>query len=235
MPSAHKRRPLGSDSLNRPSAEPLGAPDRTYGGNKIPKAVIKRLSLYARALKLLSVNRLDKVSSRDLGEVLGINPAQVRKDLAYFGQFGVPGFGYYVEDLRRQIKAILGTDRIVRLALIGVGNLGQALLSYAPFRQEGFHFIAAFDADKRKVGGDRAGVPIYHSDELPQRLRTLGIDLVILAVPTTAAQGLADTVVESGIHAILNFVPVRLVIPPYVKVHYVDLTIEIESLSYYLK
>ncbi len=209
--------------------------DRVYRGRKIPKAVIKRLSLYARALKILSVNRIEKLSSQELGQALGINPAQVRKDLAYFGQFGIPGFGYYVEELRGQIKTILGTDRIVRIALVGVGNLGQALLSYAAFRQEGFIFVAAFDSDKRKVGGERNGVPIFHADEMKTRLKELGVDIVILAVPAHAAQAIAETVVEAGIHALLNFVPVRLVVPPQVKVHYVDLTIEIESLSYYLR
>lgn len=202
---------------------------------KIPKAVIKRLSLYARALKIMSVNRIERVSSRELGEALGINPAQVRKDLAYFGQFGVPGFGYFVEDLRKQIRQIQGTDRIVRIALVGVGNLGQALLSYATFRQEGFQIVAAFDADKRKVGGERAGVHLYHADDIPTKLKELAVDIVILAVPAPAAQDLADIVIGAGIHAILNFVPVRLVAPPHVKVHYVDLTVEIESLTYYIK
>lgn len=211
------------------------ASDRVYGGKKIPKAVIKRLSLYARALKIFSVNRIEKLSSQELGETLGINPAQVRKDLAYFGQFGIPGFGYHVEDLRKKIKEILGTDRSVRIALVGVGNLGAALMSYATFKQEGFMIVAAFDSDKRKIGVERNGVPTYHSDELPKKLKQLGIDIVILAVPVAAAQPLTDVIVSAGIQAILNFVPVRLVVPDHVKVHYVDLTIEIESLSYYLK
>lgn len=209
--------------------------DHLFGGKKIPKAVIKRLSLYARALKILSVNRIEKLSSQELGNTLGINPAQVRKDLAYFGQFGVPGVGYYVEELRTRIKKILGTDRIVRIGLIGVGNLGQALLSYATFRQEGFLFVAAFDSDKRKVGSERSGVRIYHADELPARIRELALDIVILAVPSSMAQPLAEVAVDAGIQAILNFVPVRLVVPSHVKVHYVDLTIEIESLSYYVR
>lgn len=213
----------------------LEAAERLFDGKKIPKAVIKRLSLYARALKIFSVNRLEKLSSQDLGEALGINPAQVRKDLAYFGQFGIPGFGYYVEELRKRIKGILGTDRIVRIALVGVGNLGQALLSYAAFRLEGFVFVAAFDSDKRKVGAERNGVPVFHADQLATKLKELAVDIVILAVPVPAAQDLADRVVSADIQAIMNFVPVRLVVPEHVKVHYVDLTIEIESLSYYLK
>ena len=218
------------------SINPLAvSTDDVYHGKRIPKAVIKRLSLYSRALKVFSVNRIEKLSSQELGESLGLNPAQVRKDLAYFGQFGIPGYGYCVEDLRRRIKVILGTDQVVRIALIGVGNLGQALLSYAAFRQEGFLFVVAFDADKRKVGGERDGIPIYHSEEIASKLGELDVDIVILAVPTSEAQLLADTAVEAGIQAILNFVPVRLVVPSHVKVHYVDLTIEIESLSYYLK
>lgn len=206
-----------------------------FDGRQIPKAVIKRLSLYVRALKIMSVNRIERVSSRELGEALAINPAQVRKDLAYFGQFGIPGFGYYVEELRRKLKEILGTDRSVRIALAGVGNLGQALLSYATFRQEGFEVVAAFDSDKRKVGSERNGVPVFHADDLKEKLRELAIDIVILAVPVAAAQPLVDTMVSAGIQAILNFVPVRLVVPDSVKVHYVDLTIEIESLSFYLR
>lgn len=209
--------------------------DRIYGDKKIPKAVIKRLSLYARALKLMSVNRIEKISSQELGKTLGINPAQVRKDLAYFGQFGIPGVGYRIDELRKQIKTILGTDRIVRIALVGVGNLGQALLSYANFRQEGFQFVAGFDSDNRKVGAEPSGVTVYHTEDLKSRLRELAVDIVVLAVPVAAAQPLADKVVEAGIKAILNFVPTRLVAPADVKVHYVDLTIEIESLSYYLR
>lgn len=209
--------------------------DRLFDGKKIPKAVIKRLSLYARELQLLSVSRIDRVSSRELGETLGINPAQVRKDLAYFGHFGTPGFGYQVEELRQKIKEILGTNRELRIALVGVGNLGQALLSYATFRQEGFKIVAAFDSDKRKVGGERSGIMIFHADDLEAKLSEFGVDIVILAVPIVAAQPLVEIVVEAGIQAVLNFVPVRLQVPDSVKVHYVDLTIEIESLSYYLQ
>jgi len=219
----------------QPEIESREPGEGVYKGKKIPKAVIKRLSLYARALKLYSVSRIEKLSSQELGKALGINPAQVRKDLAYFGQFGIPGVGYRVEELRKQIKTILGTDRIVRIALVGVGNLGQALLSYGSFRQEGFVFVAAFDSDNRKVGTERTGVPIFHVDDLPEKLGELAVDIVILAVPVTAAQPMADKVVEAGIHAIMNFVPCRLVVPEDVKVHYVDLTIEIESLSYYLR
>lgn len=210
--------------------------EKIFEGHRIPKAVIKRLSLYARLLQKMSISGVDKVSSKELGDALGLNSAQVRKDLAYFGQFGVPGFGYYVEDLRSRIKSILGTDRTVRMALVGVGNLGQALLSYTTaFTRDGFRVVAAFDADKRKVGGERMGVPVFHVGELEQRIRELAVDIIILSVPAGVAQQVVDKAVSAGVSAILNFVPERLIAPAGVKIHYVDLSIEIESLSYYLK
>ncbi len=227
--------PLAGALRSRLEFEPE-LPEREFEGRRIPKAVIKRLSLYARVLQKLSIRGSEKVSSRELGEALGLNSAQVRKDLAYFGQFGVPGLGYYVEELRGRIKRILGTDRMVRLAVVGVGNLGQALLSHSPqFARDGFQIVAAFDADKRKVGGERAGVPVFHVGELEARLRELVVDIAILTVPAGAAQQMAEEVIHAGITAILNFVPERLIVPDHVRIHYVDLSIEIESLSYYLK
>lgn len=210
--------------------------EKTFEGHRIPKAVIKRLSLYARILQRMAISGIDKVSSKELGDTLGLNSAQIRKDLAYFGQFGVPGFGYYVADLHTKIKSILGTDRTVRMALVGVGNLGQALLSYTTaFTRDGFKVVAAFDADKRKVGGERMGVPVFHSGEMEQRIRELAVDIIILSVPAGVAQQVVDKAVTAGVSAILNFVPERLIALPGVKIHYVDLSIEIESLSYYLK
>jgi redox-sensing transcriptional repressor len=210
--------------------------EKIFEGHRIPKAVIKRLSLYSRTLQKMSISGIDKVSSKELGDALGLNSAQVRKDLAYFGQFGVPGCGYYVEDLRTKIKSILGTDRTVRMALVGVGNLGQALLSYTTaFLRDGFKVVAAFDADKRKVGGERMGVPIFHVGEMEQRIRELAVDIIILSVPAGVAQQVVGKAVSAGVTAILNFVPERLIAPPGVKIQYVDLSIEMESLSYYLK
>lgn len=210
--------------------------DGVFEGRKIPKAVIKRLSLYSRVLQRYKINGIDKISSKELGEALGLNSAQIRKDLAYFGQFGVPGYGYKVDGLRSSIKSILGTDRDVNIAMVGVGNLGLALLAYAnAFAKQNFKMVAAFDADKRKVGGERQGVPVHHVEELEEQIRAKEIDILILAVPPGEAQRIAEMAVEAGISAILNFVPQRLVVPEHVKVHYVDLLIEIESLSYYLK
>lgn len=210
-------------------------PQEAGDSKRIPKAVIKRLSLYSRVLQNLEMKNVVKVSSKELSEQLGLNPAQVRKDLAYFGQFGIPGVGYYVADLRSQIKKILRTDREVRIALVGVGNLGRALLSYTGFIREGFQILGAFDVNPDKVGATIRGVPVFHIDELEERLRQLGAEILVLTLPREVAQAVADRAVRCGITALLNFVPTRLVVPPYVKVHYVDLTIEIESLSYYLK
>lgn len=210
-------------------------PQPEAGGKRIPKTVIKRLSLYSRVLQNLQMKNVTKVSSKELSEQLGLNPAQVRKDLAYFGQFGVPGVGYYVADLRTQIKRILRTDREVRVGLVGLGHLGQALLAYKGFQQQGFNVVGCFDVNPAKVGTTIGDAQVFHTDDLEERIRLLGVELLVLAVPTDAAQAVVDRAVACGITAILNFVPVRLVVPPYVKVHYVDLTIEFESLAYYLK
>lgn len=201
---------------------------------RIPRAVIKRLSLYNRQLQQLELRKIEKISSKELGERLGLNSAQVRKDLAYFGQFGVPGFGYYVGDLRQHIKRILGTDRDIRVALVGAGNLGSALLAYGGFSRQGFRIVMAFDSAKRKVGAERNKIPVHDVAEMAERIREGAIDIAILTVPAENAQEIADKLVAAGISAILNFVPVRLMVPPQVRVHYVDLSIEIESLSYYL-
>jgi len=209
----------------------IGSIDR----KKIPRAVIKRLSLYSRILQQLEMKKVEKVSSKELGDRLGLNSAQVRKDLAYFGQFGVPGFGYYVGDLRRNIKKILGTDREVRVGLVGVGNLGSALLAYGGFARQGFRLVAAFESAKRKVGGERNGVTIFDIADLEEKIRDFAIDIIILTVPAEFAQEICNRAVQAGITAVLNFVPHRLIVPDNVKVHYVDLSIELESLSYYLQ
>ncbi len=203
--------------------------------DKIPSAVVRRLALYSRLLSDLELNTVEKISSSELADLLGINSAQVRKDLAYFGQFGVPGFGYYIKDLRENLKRILRTDREVRVILVGVGNLGSALVSYGGFNRQGFKIEMAFDADRRKVGSSRGDLAVYHVDELEDRLKQSGADIGVLAVPVDACQGMADRLVAAGIKGILNFVPKRLTVPEGVKVHYVDLSIEMETLSYYLR
>lgn len=210
-------------------------PDQPPRLDRIPAAVVRRLALYSRVLSDLELENIEKVSSSELADLLAINSAQVRKDLAYFGQFGVPGFGYYVKDLRNNLKRILRTDREVRVILVGVGNLGSALVSYGGFQRQGFKIVLAFDADRRKVGSSRGPLEVYHIDELEEKLKELRADIAILAVPGDACQPVADRLVQVGIRGILNFVPRRLNVPEHVKVHYVDLSIEMETLSYYLR
>ncbi len=200
----------------------------------VPKAVVKRLALYSRALHRLELTGTTRISSQKLAERLGLNPAKVRKDLAHFGQFGVPGFGYIVGDLRWEIRKILGTDQPVRVAIVGVGNLGKALISYVGFRTQGFKFVATFDTDQRKIGHTVSGIKIKDAQELEKTICMKQVDIVILAVPAHVAQEVTDKLVKCGITAILNFVPMRLTVPPNVKVHYVDLAMELESLGYYI-
>jgi redox-sensing transcriptional repressor len=220
-------------SPKTPSVDPTeNSGDET---RRIPKAVVKRLSLYSRILQHLERDKVDKVSSTDLADLLGLNSAQVRKDLATFGQFGIPGYGYQVTDLRKRIKQILGTDRNIPVALIGVGHLGTALLSYAGFQRQGFRVICAFDVVLNPAEHSRLPVPVYAVDELEPRIAAHSISMAILTVPQEAAQEISDRLVAAGISAILNFVPMRLRTPDHVKVHYVDLAIEMESLSFYLK
>jgi redox-sensing transcriptional repressor len=211
------------------------ADDLPEDQSRIPPAVVRRLALYSRALSDLELENYEKVSSSDLADLLGINSAQVRKDLAYFGQFGVPGFGYYIKDLRENLRRILRTDQDLRVVLVGVGNLGSALVSYGGFNRQGFRMTMAFDADRRKVGSTRGDLPVHHIDELEEKVAAFGVDIAILAVPADACQAVADRLVKAGIRGILNFVPRRLAVPEHIKVHYVDLSIEMETLSYYLR
>jgi redox-sensing transcriptional repressor len=198
----------------------------------VPKAVVARLSLYLRELQNSVRSGNETTSSSQLGEKLGLTDAQVRKDLAYFGQFGYPGVGYRCEELIQAIRQILGTNRHWPVAIIGTGNLGSALLGYKGFTQQGFEVVAAFDVDRTKIGRRIQGVPIFDLQSLVEVTRTHGIQLAILAVPAESAQGVADLVVASGINGILNFAPVRLTLPREVHCVGVDLAIELEQLSF---
>jgi len=175
------------------------------------------------------------VSSRSLAEKFHLNAAQIRKDLAYFGEFGVRGVGYYVGDLKRHLRQILGLDRKLRVAIIGAGNLGLALADYPGFRQEGFDIAALFDTANEKIGhGSRCGVPIYDIHDLKRLARRERYDIAVIAVPAPHAQPVVDQVIEAGIKAILNFSPGALKVPREVKLKSVDLTVSLESLSFYL-
>lgn len=197
-----------------------------------PRAAVGRVSLYLRQLETLLRAGQQTISSNQLGEALRITDAQVRKDLAYFGQFGYPGIGYRVAELRDSLKAILGTDRTWQVALIGAGNLGRALLGYRGFVERGFQIAAVFDSDASLVGKLIQGQEIYSLDRLGELIQAKGLQMAVLAVPATAAEQVIDRVVAAGIVGILNFAPVQLKVPPEVNVVSVDLGLQFEQLAF---
>jgi redox-sensing transcriptional repressor len=198
----------------------------------VPKAVVTRLSLYLRELQHLVRDGRETTSSNQLGRLLGFTDAQVRKDLAYFGHFGYPGIGYRCDELIAAIRRILGTDQYWPVALVGVGNLGRALLGYRGFQQQGFRIVAAFDSDQSKVGSIIDGVAVHHFDSLADVVKQHRIRLGMIAVPAVAAQAVADRLVAAGVEGIVNFAPVTLVLPEHVSLVGVDLAIELEQLSF---
>lgn len=205
------------------------------GGEQVSELTAGRLSVYLRCLNTLDAAGVKTVSSRTLAEQFHLNAAQIRKDLAYFGEFGVRGVGYYVRELKRHLRVILGLDRTVRVAILGAGNLGLALADYPGFRQEGFEIAALFDAERGKVGRkSRGGVRILDMAEFRKVVKRESIDIVVMAVPASAAQEVTNTAVAAGIRAILNFSPGTLKVPPGVKLKNVDLTVSLESLSFFL-
>jgi redox-sensing transcriptional repressor len=201
----------------------------------VSELTTNRLSVYLRCLNQLEGAGVRTISSQALAEQFHLNAAQIRKDLAYFGEFGVRGVGYYVRDLKRHLRQILGLDRKLRVAIMGAGNLGLALADYPGFRQEGFEILALFDNLSAKVGQQsRGGVPIHDISELKKFAKRDAVSIAVIAVPASSAQRVVDLVVASGIKAILNFSPGALQVPPDVKLKSVDLTVSLESLSFYL-
>lgn len=197
-----------------------------------PKAVISRLSLYLRELQRLFAEGHATVNSSSLGKRLGTSDAQVRKDFAYFGQFGYPGKGYKCQELADRIKKILGTDRIWPVALVGCGNLGQALMGYGGFFRQGFNLTAAFDTSPTIIGNRIGSVVVADFKQFRQVVRIKDIRLGILAVPGTVAQEIGKAMAKAGITGILNFAPVSLDLPKSVAVSSVDLAVELEQLSF---
>ena len=191
--------------------------------------------MYLRCLNALDVAGVKTISSKALAERFQLNAAQIRKDLAYFGEFGIRGVGYYVKELKRHLRMILGLDRTVRVAILGAGNLGLALADYPGFRQEGFAIVALFDTERAKIGRrSKGGVRIHEIGELRKLVRRDQIDIAVVAVPAASAQGVVNTAVAAGIRAVLNFSPGTLKVPPGVKMKNVDLTVSLESLSFFL-
>ncbi|HEX8494555.1 MAG TPA: redox-sensing transcriptional repressor Rex [Pyrinomonadaceae bacterium] len=203
---------------------------------KISELTTNRLSVYLRCLNRLAAAGIKTVSSQALADQFNLNSAQIRKDLAYFGEFGVRGVGYFVEELRNHITKILGLDRAHRVGIIGAGRLGTALANYKGFSRSNFTVVALFDNDKEKIGR-RSGdgeIMIYDVKKIERVVREEAIDVAVIAVPARVAQRVLNQVMAAGVKAILNFAPARLRTRLDVKVKNVDLTISLESLSYFL-
>ena len=208
---------------------------RKHTPDQVSDLTINRLSVYLRCLNELDAAGVQTIASQALAEQFRLNAAQIRKDLAYFGEFGVRGVGYYVKELRQHLRQILGLDRHLRVVIMGAGNLGLALADYPGFRQEGFEIAALFDAANEKIGHEsRGGVPIRDIKDLKRLARRERLDIAVIAVPASHAQPVVDLVVAAGIKAILNFSPGALKVPGEVKLKSVDLTVSLESLSFYL-
>lgn len=203
-------------------------------GPKISEYTVRRLSVYYRILEDLERKRTGVVSSAALATLAGTNPAQIRKDLSYFGNFGKRGRGYHVETLMAEIKGILGLNRGWKVVLAGAGNLGHALCSYKDFARHGFEIVAVFDVDPDKVGQSWDGVPIHHIDEARSIVQGKGAELAIVATPGAAAQSAVDRLREAGIRGFLNFAPQKIEVAPAARLRNVDITIELEGLTYAL-
>jgi redox-sensing transcriptional repressor len=195
---------------------------------------IRRLSVYTRCLQQLEEDGVETVSSQDLAERFNLNSAQVRKDLAYFGEFGVRGIGYYVSRLKAELQGILGLDREWPLALVGFGNLGSALFHYRGFSRQGFRIAVIFDDDPAKIGRSVDGIPIMSTRDMGHELTARSIQIGIVAVPAEGAQAVTDQLIAAGVRAVLNFAPARLRVSREVRLKNVDLSIELETLSFYL-
>lgn len=202
--------------------------------NDIPDIVIHRLPLYLRALDLMLREEQDVTSSHELGERLGISSAQIRKDLSHFGEFGKQGTGYDVAFLREQLRRILHVERGWGMAVVGAGDLGNALVHYRGFQNRGFQVEAVFDADPEKVGGKIAGITIEAVDRIPEALPERNIHIGIIAVPAEAAKEVADLLIESGVKAILSYAPITLSVPQSVRIEYIDPVTALQSMTYYL-
>lgn len=183
-------------------------------------------------MSLLEKDNYETVSSKELARREKLTPAQVRKDLSFFGSFGTRGLGYPVKELKTQIATILGIDRTWRVALIGIGNIGSALVSYKEFSRQGFQIVKLFDNDQRKIGSNHKGIVVSDARNLEQELRDAQIEVVIVAVPASVAQYIVDDVVKGGIKAILNFAPINLKVPDDVYIRHENMSMELEYLSF---
>jgi len=188
----------------------------------IPRATIQRMAVYIQVLESLQRDGKDVISSELLAKTCAVNPSQIRKDLAYFGEFGVRGVGYYVQDLITSIKQALGVDRVWKTAVVGIGNLGRALLNHREFKLRGFHIVGAFDCDPFKIGEIVSGLEVICSRRLKEKAEEIGIEIGIITTPPERAQRATNYLVDAGVKGIINFAPARINVPDDVTVEYVD-------------
>ena len=210
-------------------------PSDKIGKIDIPKKAIYRLSIYHRCLQKLKANAVETVSSTTLAKAAGVKPAQLRKDLAYFGQFGTRGLGYPVDILSSTIRETLGREHLQPVILVGAGNLGSALLRYHGFEKEGFEVVAAFDANPEATRARGVTIPVFPDSDLETFIAGNSVKLAILCVPVEFAQAVVNRLVAAGIQGILNFSPIVLEVTPDVTVNNVDLALELEHLSYFIR
>jgi len=208
--------------------------DHANQSRPVPPTTVRRLSTYYRVLGAVQSEGQPNVSSEALAVLTGFTAAPVRRDLAYFGSFGKRGVGYAVPALRQRLASILGIDRGWRIGLVGVGNLGRALMAYPGFNNQGFDVVAAFDSDAAVIGSTINGTRVLSAGDLAHTVRADRIDMVIVTVPARAAQKVVDQAVAAGVRAILNFAPTQLRVPAHVQLSNVDLAVEVEYLSYSL-
>lgn len=205
------------------------------GQLKIPQATAKRLPLYYRFLQNLHSSGKQRVSSAELSEAVKVDSATIRRDFSYFGALGKKGYGYNVNYLLSFFRKTLDQDEVTKVALIGVGNLGTAFLNYNFLKNNNTKISMAFDVDERKVGTNIADVPIYHMDEIESRLQGEHVTAAILTIPAHVAQSVTDRLIAAQVKGILNFTPARLNVPSSIRIHHIDLAVELQSLIYFLK
>lgn len=201
---------------------------------RVPEATVTRLSIYSRFLERLDRNGVTSVSSGEIADGVGVSPAQVRKDLAYFGEFGTRGVGYNVKDLMRYTLKILGLDRHWNLILVGAGNLGYALCTYKGFNMRGFSIVGVFDNDLTKIGKRISDLEVLPMENMPELIKDKNVRIGIIATPTRAAQDVAEFLIKNGVQAILNFAPLPLSLPEHIEVRNVDLSVKLEILTFNL-
>ena len=203
--------------------------------SSVPEVVVLRLPLYARVLGQLSDQGIEVINSQRLGDLLQMTPAQIRKDLSYFGRFGKQGRGYRIESLLEELRSILGINYAWRACLVGVGRLGLAIINYPGFTPEGFEIVAAFDSDPEQVSSRLGNIYVQPMDEISTTLKEKNIDIGVVAVPSIQAQGVIDLLVEHGIKGILNYAPVAPVVPKHVTMRNIDPVLSLQSMTFYMK